>query len=437
MLPNNYTAENTYQQPSSGSPWSPQDQYLWTLSPQSVADSPSPSSTSSTTSSLGSPEREARPLKPKGGRSRSPGHIPRPRNSFMIYRSHCLEQKKIDVNVEHDHRIISRIIANLWNSMPAAEKAVWTAKARAEKASHALRYPNYRYNPKSRKGKDAPVKRKVKRNGKKDLYRATKLAELITEGKTGNELAVAAKRLELIAASPAEDVPATEQREESEEPAPPSLLLQADTPYVWHPESPKLPLLSRDEPSLPPFCQPFRPDDHDAFGQSLRPVEVTVPSVIGTDLGVYRFNLPESTQSTVIYSDFCGKTQFEPQLEFNNISASCRSTTNLQPASFMNSASPSSFTPSSSSSSLSPTSPLPSLPSGFPPAGYPHNPLYPVEISPIQPLQLSSFRGHCGDPSWSFEIWAQVYPSLFLGNENWTFAQWMQMYPDLFMGLVY
>ncbi|KAF7437338.1 hypothetical protein PC9H_004177 [Pleurotus ostreatus] len=380
--------------PSSGSPWSPQDQYLWTLSPQSIADSPSPSSALSTASSLGSPEREARPLKPKGGRSRSPGHIPRPRNSFMIYRSHCLAQKKIDLDVEHDHRIISRIIANLWNTMPAEEKAEWIAKARAEKAAHALKYPDYRYNPKSRKGKDAPVKRKVKRNGEKDLYRATKLAELITAGKTGSELAVAAKQLELIAASPSEDAPATEQRQETEVPASPSLLLHANTPYVWHTESPPSPpkplLLSQDEPlshgfQIEPFptCSSF-----DSYGRSL---EFSAPSdFYGTDTGVYRFDLPTSMQSA-------HPTQDNSLLELSN---------------------------------------FPSLH-----LGYPDIHLSPVHTSTsafmTQPLHISNFRGYRGYASWSLEQWIQVYPSLFVEHEGWTFVDWVGMYPDLFAGPLY
>ncbi|KAJ8703248.1 hypothetical protein PTI98_001886 [Pleurotus ostreatus] len=439
MLPNNHTAQNTYPQPSSGSPWSPQDQYLWTLSPQSIADSPSPSSALSTASSLGSPEREARPLKPKGGRSRSPGHIPRPRNSFMIYRSHCLAQKKIDLDVEHDHRIISRIIANLWNTMPAEEKAEWIAKARAEKAAHALKYPDYRYNPKSRKGKDAPVKRKVKRNGEKDLYRATKLAELITAGKTGSELAVAAKQLELIAASPSEDAPATEQRQETEVPASPSLLLHANTPYVWHTESPPSPpkplLLSQDEPlshgfQIEPFptCSSF-----DSYGRSL---EFSAPSdFYGTDTGVYRFDLPTSMQSA-------HPTQDNSLLELSNfpslhLGAPSERASPLQSTS---------STPSSTtSSSLSPPSysPLPPLPYPFllPPAGYPDIHLSPVHTSTsafmTQPLHISNFRGYRGYASWSLEQWIQVYPSLFVEHEGWTFVDWVGMYPDLFAGPLY
>jgi hypothetical protein len=40
-------------------------------------------------------------------RKRDKGYIPRPKNAFMVYRSHFIEMQKISGNVERNHRHIS------------------------------------------------------------------------------------------------------------------------------------------------------------------------------------------------------------------------------------------------------------------------------------------------------------------------------------------
>ncbi|KAJ8075772.1 hypothetical protein PM082_021402 [Marasmius tenuissimus] len=119
----------------------------------------------------------------------SPSHIPRPRNAFMIFRSEHCSQSKISRSVEHDHRHISRIIGHLWNKLPEDKKEVYRQKAEREKFEHTMKYPNYRFAPGVRERK--PVRRKVKRNGSKDLLRCKQVAELLMEGKQGNDLEVA------------------------------------------------------------------------------------------------------------------------------------------------------------------------------------------------------------------------------------------------------
>ncbi|KAJ8517475.1 hypothetical protein ONZ45_g5333 [Pleurotus djamor] len=145
----------------------------------------------STTTTVDVPKRRC----PRGGRKPPPGHIPRPRNSFMIFRSAFLDERPIDKTVEHDHRIISRIIASLWHKMDPEERKIWNKRAEEEKDEHTRKYPDYRFTPKPRSPANAPIKRNVKRNNKAELERCDRLADLIKAGKKGDELAQAAKAL--------------------------------------------------------------------------------------------------------------------------------------------------------------------------------------------------------------------------------------------------
>ncbi|KAG6333284.1 hypothetical protein ID866_5802 [Astraeus odoratus] len=137
------------------------------------------------------------PVPPSRGTSRnkSPYHIPRPRNAFMLFRSAFSATQKITTNIEHDNRHITRIIAHCWNRLPEEEKQVWRDKAAAEKADHAAKYPNYRFTPVCRANK--PLKRNVRRNGIKDKKRCEKVAELLLAGKHGDELADAVKQIDI------------------------------------------------------------------------------------------------------------------------------------------------------------------------------------------------------------------------------------------------
>jgi len=127
-------------------------------------------------------------------RSKDPDHVPRPRNAFMLFRSAFAAAQKIGTNIERDNRHITRIIAHCWNRLSDSEKQVWRNKAAAEKAVHAMKYPNYRFHPVARAQK--PAKRKVRRNGTEDKKRCEQVAELLLAGKHGEELEVAVKEID-------------------------------------------------------------------------------------------------------------------------------------------------------------------------------------------------------------------------------------------------
>ncbi|KAI3622823.1 HMG (high mobility group) box domain-containing protein [Moniliophthora roreri] len=119
-------------------------------------------------------------------RRRNPSRIPRPRNAFMIFRSHSLSQRSLlPKSVEHDQSHISRIIGHLWKALPEAQKDLYRSQADREKIEHMKKYPNYRFEPNMTKVK---LRRKVKRNGEGDLERCKKVAEFLMAGKRGEEL---------------------------------------------------------------------------------------------------------------------------------------------------------------------------------------------------------------------------------------------------------
>ncbi|KAG8744236.1 hypothetical protein FRC10_010598 [Ceratobasidium sp. 414] len=122
--------------------------------------SPNPSAPSPPASSAASPyfteplTPAQPPAKKSHSRRRPPGHIPRPRNAFILFRSHYVAAQLIPNKVE--------IIGEIWNTLPPAERLVWEQKADVEKEKHYRMYPGYRYKPAKLEG---VVKRRVKCRG--------------------------------------------------------------------------------------------------------------------------------------------------------------------------------------------------------------------------------------------------------------------------------
>lgn len=94
----------------------------------------------------GSPPKKSSPGK-SHSRKVAPGHIKRPRNAFILFRSHAVLQGLVPKDVEKDHGNISRIISHIWKSLSEEERQVWDAEAEKEKAEHRRLYPDYKYKP--------------------------------------------------------------------------------------------------------------------------------------------------------------------------------------------------------------------------------------------------------------------------------------------------
>ncbi|KAI0932757.1 hypothetical protein AcW2_001287 [Taiwanofungus camphoratus] len=179
---------------SQGRPWSPSSSITSSSStPEPLDATRSPTTTVPPTS----PSTKAR-------RITRPGHIPRPPNAFMLFRAFLCANLQ-QARVEHDNRHISRIVGHAWKQLPEDKKKEWYKRAATEKEKHAKLHPGYRFSPVSRAEK--PKKRRVKRNGQRDLARCEKVAELLLEGKGGQELEQEVKKIDasLDAAAQAEN----------------------------------------------------------------------------------------------------------------------------------------------------------------------------------------------------------------------------------------
>ncbi|OSD05777.1 hypothetical protein PYCCODRAFT_1475262 [Trametes coccinea BRFM310] len=119
-------------------------------------------------------------------RKKKPGHIPRPPNAFMIFRSELWSKEKIKSTVERDHRQISRIAGNLWNQLNDKEREPYKRRAEEAKVEHARLYPQYKYSPIYRREK--PAKRKPKQDYADKIQRCHTVAQLIQQGFEGDDL---------------------------------------------------------------------------------------------------------------------------------------------------------------------------------------------------------------------------------------------------------
>lgn len=96
-------------------------------------------------------------------RKQPEGHIPRPRNAFILFRCDFVAQKKIPASVEPDHRNISRIVGRIWKAMSDEDRQPWIEEAKKEREKHKRLYPQYRYSPTSASAAAATTALKEKR----------------------------------------------------------------------------------------------------------------------------------------------------------------------------------------------------------------------------------------------------------------------------------
>lgn len=122
------------------------------------------------------------------------------------------------------------------------EKRVWEMKAKHAKAEHKVRYPNYRFRPVHNKNKDK--KKEKQQTTMEDERRCEEVAQLLLEGKKGDELAAAIRDLERLRTDkPMESV--------SQLRRPSSVPLPGDFSSYFNIALPTLPLFPTSRPSSP------------------------------------------------------------------------------------------------------------------------------------------------------------------------------------------
>ncbi|KAG1777412.1 hypothetical protein EV702DRAFT_279282 [Suillus placidus] len=126
------------------------------------------------------------PNRSSHSRKKEEGHIPRPPNAFIVFRS-CLWSNEDFRSLESDHRNVSRIAGERWRNLSDDEKEPFVQMAKEAKALHAKMYPNYKYSP-SHRTVGGP-KRKGRRNSDEERTKCDMIATLLQKGVEGSALA--------------------------------------------------------------------------------------------------------------------------------------------------------------------------------------------------------------------------------------------------------
>ena len=98
------------------------------------------------------PSQQPPTRKNSHSRRRDPGHIPRPRNAFIFFRSHYIASGS-SPSAAGQQNELSKSAAKVWNQMSATEKRPFADLAAKEKREHTAKYPNYTYAPGRTKNK--------------------------------------------------------------------------------------------------------------------------------------------------------------------------------------------------------------------------------------------------------------------------------------------
>ncbi|KAK1234493.1 hypothetical protein PQX77_002294 [Marasmius sp. AFHP31] len=136
------------------------------------------------------------PRRPAHFKKKLENHIPSPPNAFILFRSSFLKNQRISTETENNHSTLSKIIGLTWQNLPDDERQVWHSKAKQALDDFKRKFPQYAFRPSHSKGKGGTEKRKVREVGPKDLKRCAKIAELLVEGKKGQELDAAIREFD-------------------------------------------------------------------------------------------------------------------------------------------------------------------------------------------------------------------------------------------------
>ncbi|CAL1698936.1 unnamed protein product [Somion occarium] len=204
------------------------------------------------------------------GKRRSQGYIPRPPNAFMLFRADFVRQKHVPGSIETNHGSLSKIIGNCWRQLPLEEKRIWESRAKKAKADHRERYPNYRFRPVHNKHKKRDAARKEKTPMPvQDERRCEEVAQLLLEGKKGDELAAAVRMLDYdrahemsmsATASPMLHMPAPLPMVSGAMPFYTQRRSSSVPPMMYHPINiPSVPFLMHSQAQHPTYSRPESP----------------------------------------------------------------------------------------------------------------------------------------------------------------------------------
>ncbi|KAF9531101.1 hypothetical protein CPB83DRAFT_881620 [Crepidotus variabilis] len=129
------------------------------------------------------------PRRVSSKQKKSPNHIPRPPNAFILFRSAFIRSQQVSSGVETNHSTLSKIIGLTWQQLSEEERQTWHAKAKIAQEEHKRKYPQYSFRPVHNRAKGLAAERKKLREViPKDQERCEKIAELLACGTKGKAL---------------------------------------------------------------------------------------------------------------------------------------------------------------------------------------------------------------------------------------------------------
>lgn len=105
----------------------------------------------------------------------------------MVYRSHFWAKQKALENAERNHSNISCMAGGSWRKLTNTQRELYQAIAQEAQRLHSERYPDYKYQPASRKEKNS---RRARRPGKVDKARCNQVAALLMSDVKGEDLEI-------------------------------------------------------------------------------------------------------------------------------------------------------------------------------------------------------------------------------------------------------
>ncbi|KAF7291480.1 hypothetical protein MKEN_01482500 [Mycena kentingensis (nom. inval.)] len=127
---------------------------------QSSETPPSPSAHTSPTQSLTIRDQDLPvptppdpfPTKKSHAKKQPIGHIPRPRNAFILFRCDYSRQKQhASAALDWDQNDLSRVVGRVWKAMTEQQRAPWVHLAAEEKKRHAMLHPGFKPMPRNNK----------------------------------------------------------------------------------------------------------------------------------------------------------------------------------------------------------------------------------------------------------------------------------------------
>ena len=103
------------------------------------------------------------------GSTPTTGHVPRPRNAYVLYRSWALSYHPslVKSRTTNKQDVLSRMTGELWNAESDEVRTHFAKLAAEEKERHAGRYPGYTYMPKQQEDGASPVRQRFGKNAKR------------------------------------------------------------------------------------------------------------------------------------------------------------------------------------------------------------------------------------------------------------------------------